>query len=233
MRARLFVIAASIAALAYACGGADPVGVGGDGGESGDDDASSGRRDAGGKDASILGDASRGDDGGETTDSGAGDAGRDAGQDAGHDGGHPHGDGGIVPCGDVGDAGLTCNDSNPTCCGLQFDTFTSTDSDTFTCASSPGACLDYDSGAFNVAIACRDDSYCPGDKVCCGHLTTNGFTSAYDSVDCESSCPLTDDAGIVDSDFRRFCDPAGADECSATGETCGPSTLLPGFDVCQ
>ena len=230
MRARLFVIAASIAALAYACGGADPVVIGnGDAGDNSGDDASTVRRDAGGRDGSISGDAGSGDAG--VNDSGSTDSGsRDSGSDAGV---HPHRDGGIVPCGDVGDASLACNDSNPTCCGIQYDGVTITDPDTFTCTTNGPSCLDLDSGGANVVVTCRDETYCPGEKVCCGHLVTNGFSSAYDSVSCQSSCPLLDDAGIANTDFRRFCDPAGPDECSATGETCGPSTILPGFHVCQ
>ena len=234
MRARFFVIAASIAALAYACGGADPVVIDGDAGESGND-ASTGRRDAGGKDASLS-DASRGDDGSVGSDSGSGDSGSsDAGRDAGSDAGvHPHRDGGIVPCGDVDDAGLTCGDSDPVCCGIQWDIFLNTAPDTFTCTTSAGDCTSLDAGgSVNVAIACRDESYCPGDKVCCGHIMSDSITSYYASVDCQSTCPLTDDAGVVNTDFRRFCDPAGADECSASGQTCGPSTILPGFNICQ
>lgn len=235
MRARLFVIAASIAAVAYACGGADPIVIGnGDAGDNGGgDDASTGRRDAGGRDASISGGDAGGDDGGTTRDSGSTDSGsRDSGSDAGV---HPHRDGGIVPCGEFDDAGLlTCNDSQPVCCGIQWDVFLGTDSNTFICSSSAGACTSFDAGqASNVAIACRDESYCPGEQVCCGHLVAGSFESYYESVDCQSSCPLTDDAGIVDTDFRRFCDPSGPDECSATGETCGPSAILPGFNVCQ
>ncbi|MGH7282371.1 MAG: hypothetical protein ACRELY_12655, partial [Polyangiaceae bacterium] len=84
MRARFFVIAVSITAIAYACGGADPVAIGGDGGESGDDDASSVRRDAGGKDASVSnGDSGTRGDGGVIGDSGSADSGHDAGHDAG------------------------------------------------------------------------------------------------------------------------------------------------------
>ncbi|MGH7280690.1 MAG: hypothetical protein ACRELY_04140, partial [Polyangiaceae bacterium] len=124
------------------------------------------------------------------------------------------------------------NDSNPTCCGIQYDQFTVMDDDTFACTANDTACLDYDSGAANVVVACRDDSYCPGTKVCCGLLVADVFSTVYGSVDCEDSCPLFDDAGAA-TDYRRFCDPAGSDECSATGETCGPSTILPGFNVCQ
>lgn len=229
MRRRVLLFVSLASAVAYACGGADPVTVGGDAGDgTTDDGGSSGRRDAGSRDGSISGSDGgvTGRDGGPRPDGGSG---FDAGTpDAG---GHPHNDGGITPaeCGDVGDGGLlTCSAGAPTCCVTQGTDpiFGTTNTADYSCTPNAASCGG-DAGI--IPILCRDDRDCPGTKVCCGDLPG----SSYTSIGCveASACPLDDDAGLG-TEFRRFCSIGDYDPCPSLGHTCQASGIVFGFDVC-
>lgn len=212
MRRRLFVTFASIAALAYACGGVDSASVSGSGG--GDDDDTSTTHDAGSRDAAV----SDRDGGGPISDGGGGldDGGkRDGG--GSKDGG---GGGSVVPttCGTQADAAtVVCNATAPTCCANQQVS----NGTVFSCTPNPAACTGTDIGA----VQCRDDRDCSGGKVCCGVLN-----NVYDSLQCVPASQCVDDGGFTQ--LARFCTPTVADPCPALGQACSASTLLPGFNRC-
>jgi hypothetical protein len=84
--------------------------------------------------------------------------------------------------------------------------------------ANPSAC----STGGGVPVYCESAVDCPG-QVCCG---TQNNLNQYISVSCLSSCSGTND--------RQFCDPnAVPSECGPAFTFCGPSTLLPGYSVCQ
>jgi hypothetical protein len=75
-------------------------------------------------------------------------------------------------------------------------------------------------------ITCANGADCPG-EVCCG--TRNEEEDEYLIVQCATSC-------TPDDNQRLFCDPSSTmdvNDCNALGGTCGASTILPGFTVCQ
>ena len=208
-----------------ACGGVDSDLLSGssDGGGGGDDDVI---RDSGIRDGSISGKDSGSSDGGGASDSGS-------------DGGiKPKG--GIIQCGTNGTNDpvpdptvVTCNASDPTCCVSQYP-FDMVNPQSYRCTTSGVTCADFDSGS--IPIECRSNADCSGSGQCCGHeVTFNTFpadpVTVYDSVRCQITCPLfLADGG--ENDNRLFCDPAASTNVCPVGESCGPSSLLPGFNVC-
>jgi hypothetical protein len=226
MRARIFVSAFALSALAYACGGVDSDLVNGDSSDGGGiSDASI--HDSGGRDGSTSG-----------RDSGGG--GSDGGV-IGTDAGSPKDGGVVIPPKNIVQCGtndstttpmtVTCNAGDPTCCASQYP-FDTVNPVSFKCTTSAATCTDFDSGS--IPIECRSSADCPGASQCCGHEVTFSTIPAdpitvYESVRCQATCPLTlADGG--DNANRLFCDPAGA-ACPA-GNSCLASTLLPGFNVC-
>ncbi|MGH7280689.1 MAG: hypothetical protein ACRELY_04135 [Polyangiaceae bacterium] len=197
-------IAASAAMVLFACSGvssdlldAQPSGASGTSGDGGSNgDARTTKTDAG--KVTVT-------DSGTKVDSG---------------GGHP---GEIVPaiCG----SSLTCNTTDPTCCGLQGDGITTTTS--YTCTANDGECTGMSSG---VAVECRDNSDCGGSApICCGVLQDVSAAGGYATVKCQSSCVEKDTGGNLTANVI-FC--ASSDACAADGLTCGPSNILTGFNVC-
>ncbi len=151
------------------------------------------------------------------------DAGKVTGMDSGIkvDSGGGHGD--LVPaiCGDS----LTCNATDPKCCGLQGDGLTTTTS--YTCTASDGECTGMTNG---VTVQCRDNADCGGGTpICCGTLKNVSAQGGYASVSCQSSCPEKDVSGNLTTNVI-FC--SSNDVCAADGFTCTPSAILPGFNVC-
>jgi hypothetical protein len=227
MRARIFVAAIALSAIAYACGGVDSDLISGsasDGGNSGD--ASTGR-DSGVRDGSTSSrDSGSGGDGGTPVDSGS-------------DGGvvNPKSDGGILQCGTNDSTSfpmtVTCNVADPVCCASQYP-FDNVNPVSFACTTNAASCSDPDAGA--IPIVCRSNADCPGTTQCCGHEITYNTIPAdpitvYEYVRCQASCPLfLPDAG--ETAFRLFCDPSAPVNVCPAGESCGASTLLPGFNVC-
>jgi hypothetical protein len=73
-------------------------------------------------------------------------------------------------------------------------------------------------------VRCAMKADCPGAEICCGTEQTVTGVVSYTEVTCATTCASTTQ--------RIFCDPAGND-CPAATPTCGQSTLLPGYNVCQ
>jgi hypothetical protein len=75
-----------------------------------------------------------------------------------------------------------------------------------------------------TAISCEDGADCPG-EYCCGTLNTDD--SRYLHVECSTTCSGTAPQIIL-------CDPkATPGVCGTVGLSCGTSTFLPGYYVCQ
>jgi hypothetical protein len=94
--------------------------------------------------------------------------------------------------------------------------------DTATCekASEATACEAMES----TAIACENGTDCPG-EYCCGTLNTDD--TRYLHVECSTTCSGTAPEIIL-------CDPkATPGVCGMVGMTCGSSSFLPGYFVCQ
>jgi hypothetical protein len=80
----------------------------------------------------------------------------------------------------------------------------------------------------NSPVECDEGADCPSGQQCCGTLRNDD--SGYEIVRCSATC---DPTGMTQ---RLFCNPkSSTDEsaCEAIGETCGESTLLPGYNVCK
>jgi hypothetical protein len=120
-----------------------------------------------------------------------------------------------IGCGD----GLTC-DSQQYCCAtidpnmINPTTYACKNGSTSDCTNSGGS-----------PVTCDTETDCPvANPICCG--TENTAMDQYSHVRCATTCATMED--------RTFCDPnANPDICQAMGMMCGPSTLLPGFSVCQ
>lgn len=137
------------------------------------------------------------------------------------DSGGGHGD--VVPA--VCGSSLSCNTTDPKCCGLQGDGLTTTTS--YTCTASDSECTGMTNG---VTVECRDNSDCGGSApICCGVLKDVSAQGGYTSVKCQSSCTEKDTGGNLTTNVI-FC--STSDVCTADGFTCGASTILPGFNVC-
>lgn len=137
------------------------------------------------------------------------------------DSGGGHGD--VVPA--VCGSSLTCNSTDPTCCGIQGDGLTTTTS--YSCTANGSECSSMSTAA--VPIECRDNSDCSGGNICCGVLKNVSAQGGYASVRCQSSCQEKDTGGNLTANVI-FC--SNSDVCTADGFTCGASTLLPGFNIC-
>ena len=87
---------------------------------------------------------------------------------------------------------------------------------TDTCQSSGAACM-------GTVVHCAVPADCPG-QICCGTEQTVANVTSYTEVVCASTCALTTQ--------RTFCDPSNP-VCPTATPTCGPSQLLPGYNVCQ
>ncbi len=115
--------------------------------------------------------------------------------------------------------GLTCT-SQQYCCAtidpnmINPTTYACRNGSTTDCTNSGGS-----------PVTCDTETDCTGtNPICCG--TENAAMDQYTHVRCATTCATTED--------RTFCDPnANPDICLAMGMLCGPSTLLPGFSVCQ
>jgi hypothetical protein len=127
-------------------------------------------------------------------------------------------------------------DTNPPPTGLSCGIALVCDSSQYCCATSDPmmmnpttyACMSGSTSGCTsnggTPITCDSQDDCNGsDGICCGELDSE---QQYSHVRCASSCDTAED--------RQFCDPTAiADVCAATGTICGPSTILPGFNVCQ
>lgn len=201
-----FCILSSVSFGAFACSGVDSglfAGLPTDGGNVGD---------AGG-DARNNRDAARSDSGVIGNDGGGG----------GKDSGGPK-PGDIVPalCGST----LTCTSSSPECCATQTNNGISLTS-TYACTSNASSC----NGTGDAPVSCRDQNDCGG-QLCCGELFDSTASTGYKNVICESSCVAKDDAGAFTAHIP-FCTIGQIpDVCAPSGQTCQPSTILPGFNVC-
>ncbi|HEX7667434.1 MAG TPA: hypothetical protein VF407_23040 [Polyangiaceae bacterium] len=226
MRPRTFVLLASIASLAYACGGVDSGLISGGNGD--DDDDTSSAHDAGS--STTVDGSTPGRDGGEThVDGGGGGGGEDASTGGHKDGGGGPKDGSVGPVGPIvpatcgtqndGTTVVTCNATTPTCCANQQVT----DDTVYSCTTNPAACT----GTDTTPVQCRDDRDCNGGRVCCGILN-----NVYDSLKCVPAAECVDDGGAALP--VRFCTPTVSDPCGSlpTPGSCSASTLLPGFNRC-
>lgn len=137
------------------------------------------------------------------------------------DSGGGHGD--VVPA--VCGSSLTCNSTDPTCCGIQGDGLTTTTS--YSCAANGSECTGMSTAA--VPIECRDNSDCSGGNICCGTLRNVSAQGGYATVKCQSTCPEKDTGGNLTTNVI-FC--SNSDVCTADGLTCQTSNILPGFNVC-
>jgi hypothetical protein len=77
---------------------------------------------------------------------------------------------------------------------------------------------------FGEKVSCDGPAGCPPGQTCCGQIMTINGQSYYSEVKCQVTCD-------ANQNQRTICDPNGP-PC-ASGMTCGPSTLLPGYHVCQ
>ena len=94
---------------------------------------------------------------------------------------------------------------------------------TYACEATPSDCKS--SGQTTGAvISCHNGADCPG-RFCCGQYQGRLYTS----VACSTTCD-PDDAAL--DSHVRFCDPKNNSAECPPGETCGASTLLPGFYRC-
>jgi len=76
-------------------------------------------------------------------------------------------------------------------------------------------------------VRCASAADCQNGEICCGTETTDPQTMlvSYTEVTCAATCALTNQ--------RTFCDPTDPAACPSTAPTCGQSSLMPGYTVCQ
>jgi hypothetical protein len=87
---------------------------------------------------------------------------------------------------------------------------------THTCEQPAGVCT-------GTKVTCTVPTDCPMGQMCCGTEQTTGTTAMYTGVSCATQCN--------GANMRIFC--SSNTDCPAQTATCGASTLLPGYMVCQ
>lgn len=222
MRSLAILFGASIVGVSFAagCSGAADSGLyTGDGsqgsqtssGTSGSSGGSSGGTSTSGG-ASSSGASGTGSSSGEQRDGGS-----SGGRDADKEASTPPFGCGTGPTG----APLTCT-GGALCCAEQTYIFPTTVQTDYACVANAGQCQ-FDGGAAAV-ILCHNENECGG-HFCCGDFNGTGYLSVGCALTCDPS-----DSGARDK--VRFCDPSKSSADCPSGQTCGQSTVLPGFYRC-